>query len=105
VPRHLFKTLKKPAGCFQQGNLSLSVYKTANQSRFSVVISKTVSSKAVDRNRLRRIIYHGICKNLPEIKEKSIYIMYARPGLNNEKSADIIMSVEKILKQSQTAKV
>lgn len=70
IDKTTFKTLTGRGKSFNSPLLFLSVYpqKTQDQSRFSVVSSKKVSSKAVDRNRQRRRVYKSIQGILSYIK-------------------------------------
>lgn len=62
IDKTVFKTLTGRGLSFNSPLLFLSVYpqKTNTQSRFAVLCSKKVSTRAVDRNRLRRQVYRSI---------------------------------------------
>ena len=83
LPKKLRSTTKdfkmKPVRTKNAENIRLSVRQVEKDelSRFGVVVPKSVSKKAVERNRIKRRIYAGL-QNYPTFKQKGyLYVFQA----------------------------
>lgn len=62
---------------------------TLDNSRFGIIVSSKVSKKAVERNRLKRIIREIIKENLKDIKNKQDIVIILNNSIVNKKREDI----------------
>jgi len=116
VPRHLFpaiitkgKNYYSPniyirvlnpgfSSCSPEQNEQKNFEESKNSQRFSVVVSKKVSKKAVVRNKLRRSVYGVIQKNIPDIKDNvlaAIFIKKNAAGLSKKEFEEEVFSLFK----------
>lgn len=77
----------------------LLLYAPASIFRASVVVSKKVSSKATDRNRLRRMLYDLLSSSVEKCECVGSYILIAQPSVNTLTQKDIIAGLETGLKR------
>ncbi len=76
-----FEKVFKDGVGFKQGSLYLKIGKNGLQStRFGFVVSKKFSKKAVDRNRVKRILREVIKSNLSNIKSGLDVVVVVNPG-------------------------
>jgi ribonuclease P protein component len=59
------------------------------EKRFTVVVSTKVYKRAVDRNRLKRLVREYLRKNLPSFKNGS-YVIAAKPKISKLPEKDIV---------------
>ena len=69
---------------------------TSNKFRVAIAISKKVSKKAVERNKLRRILQEWLLKNIQKINNHKPYWL-----LVNLKSGDFYNDENKVLQEFQ----
>lgn len=69
-------------------------------SRFGVVVSTKVSKKAVERNRIKRIIRSYIQDNLEQIKSGLDVIIITLPALNNYQKDDLKQEIQDLFLKS-----
>ena len=69
-------------------------------SKFSVVVSKKVASKAVDRNKLRRQIFDCIQNNMSLLKSDIVVIVIAKNNVTESKYEDLNKGIEDFLNQN-----
>lgn len=69
------------------------------ETRFGIVISKSVSKKAVVRNKIRRRVSEAIKGNLDKIKGNKDIVIVCLPGIKSKEFKDIEMSVEDVIKK------
>jgi ribonuclease P protein component len=97
---------KEVAGGLVQGKVYHSTYlsmratPTKEKSRFAVVVSKKISKRAVDRNRIRRLVYNSVHKILKEKvgedkTQKTIF--FVKKSILGVGIQDIIKDVRQIL--------
>jgi len=70
---------------------------TSNKLRIAIAISKKVSKKAVDRNKIRRIIQEWLLTNIQKINNHKPYWL-----LVNLKAGDFYNDENKLLEEFQT---
>lgn len=68
--------------------------------RFAIIISKKVSKKAVDRNRIKRIIREAIILNLNKISTNNDYLIIAKQSSLKLTNNEIRREVEELLSPS-----
>ncbi len=79
-----FDKINKSRNKFYSQNLFLKFSKNdLTESRFSVIVSKKVSKRAVDRNLIRRRIYEIIRLNLPKIKNGFDFLIFTKQNTLN----------------------
>ncbi len=86
--------------------LSHKLSNTSNKLRVAIAISKKVSKKAVDRNRIRRILQEWLLKNIPKINNHKPYwlLVNLKVGdLHNDKN-NLLEEFQKLLSKSQLIK-
>ena len=76
--------------------LSHKVHNASNNLRVSIAISKKVSKKAVDRNKIRRILQEWLLKNIQKINSHKPYWL-----LVNLKIGDFYNDKNKLLEEFQ----
>lgn len=95
IPRKDFKYLLEQKRYFNSPNFTLRFAKRENKSpQFSVSVSKKVSKKAVDRNRVRRRVYSVLRSvQAPE----GMYFFIAKPSSINLKGEKLRMEIVKLI--------
>lgn len=68
------------------------------KSRFGFVVSKKVSNKANQRNKIKRRLRSIVLNNLTRVKKPVDVIVIALPGITKEKFSDIKEAVTKVFK-------
>ena len=76
--------------------LSHKISNTSNKFRIAIAISKKVSKKAVERNRLRRIMQEWLLKNIQKINNHKPYWL-----LVNLKFVDLCNDKSRLLEEFQ----
>ena len=71
-----------------------------NANRYSIVVSKAVAKKAVDRNKIRRRVSEALKKQEHSIPSNTIYILYAKKPILQATFKDIENSLHVIHRQS-----
>lgn len=92
------KTAVKGRGFFNPYFVIKSLANKGDFPRFTVVVSTKVSKKAVDRNRVKRIIREAIKPHLSELPSND-YVLTVKSGILRIDSSEIRCEVEKALKQ------
>ena len=77
--------------------LSHKIISTSNEFRFAIVISKKISKKAVERNKIRRIFQEWILMNIKKINNHKPYWL-----LVNLKFGDFCNDESILLEEFQT---
>ena len=77
--------------------LSHKIRNSSNNLRVAIAISKKVSKKAVDRNKIRRILQEWLLKNIQKINSHKPYWL-----LVNLKFGDFCNDKNKLLEEFQT---
>ncbi|MDD3284886.1 MAG: ribonuclease P protein component [Patescibacteria group bacterium] len=87
---------------FYSNNFVLRFYKTKNlNNRFSIVVSKKISKKAVVRNKIRRRVYEILRFNLEKMKISYDIIFLVKKGVVDMEYFDIEKEIFYILKKSR----
>ncbi|MCK5475746.1 MAG: ribonuclease P protein component [Candidatus Pacebacteria bacterium] len=69
-------------------------------SRFGFIVSKKISKKAVERNRIKRILRESIRLSKSQIKKGYDIILITRNGIESRTYREISNTVEKLLMKS-----
>lgn len=86
-----FKDILKNGNSFFCKNLYIKTKKNnLDNSRFGIIVSAKVSKKAVERNRLKRIIREIIKENLEIIKKDQDVVIVLNSLIVNKKKEDIL---------------
>lgn len=96
-----FERVFKGGNGFKQGSLYLKIIENGLQStRFGFVVSKKFSKKAVDRNRVKRILREVIKNNLSNIKSGLDVVVVVNSGtkIDSEELNKIIVGLFKKIK-------
>lgn len=95
----------KSHGLLCRGNLisGLVLKKIEGEKRFGVIVSKKISKKAVDRNKIRRLVYLAVQDHIEKFDDGIRIIFLVRPDIVDKKyekvSAEMSSLVQKILIQ------
>lgn len=69
--------------------LGMLVQKEVEDKKFGVIISKKVSKKAVERNRIRRLIMDGVRKTFTDWPEKTRVVFLVKTVANSKREIEI----------------
>lgn len=92
----------KVAGYLYRGGLisGLILKKNDKEKRFGIIVSKKISKKAVERNKVRRLVYLAVRENMEKFSEGLRVIFLVRPEIINKKyeevGAEMLNLVQKI---------
>ena len=75
---------------------NLKAFFTPGTKRFTVVVSTKVYKRAVDRNRLKRLVREHIRKNLVNYKSGN-YLVVAKPSLAGKEKNYVLKAVSDVL--------
>ena len=67
--------------------------------RIGIIVSKKVAKKAVDRNRIRRILSEGVRTHIHKIKQGCDIVMVVLPGFNLQGTKDAEKTVHTLFKK------
>lgn len=68
------------------------------QVKFGIVVSKKISKKAVERNRIRRKIYKGVAEMLPKIRKGFKGVFLVKKAILESSDGEIRKEIETCLK-------
>ena len=98
------RALAGRSGC----KVGLLACKTAKNglktARFCFIVSKRISNKAVDRNKLKRRLRAAVMAQLSRVNPGVDCVLVAYPGLETRGYGDLTLAVEKILNKSGVLK-
>ena len=79
--------------------LSLLVYKNKDKElkRFGVIVSKKISKRAVDRNKIKRLIMEALRINLDKIEGGSEILFLVRKNILGKKYDEVEKEIKKVL--------
>lgn len=101
VSRALFDELLKKGKFFDFEYFSIKVFRpNKTEQRFSVVVSKKVSKKAVLRNSIRRLFYRAISENIKILPTEVVLGIFVKKNsieLNFEKANTLIKKLAEFL--------
>lgn len=100
IPRKLFKNLLEEKRYFNSPHFSLRVAHSTDNARIAVSVSKKVSKKAVDRNKLRRRAYATVLPMVKDLRNK-FYLISAKPGAEKLKMEQLREEIMNLLSKSQ----
>ena len=95
LKRRDFEEVKRTGRYYTTSLLGMMVLSQTNEKRFGVVVSKKVSKKAVERNKLRRLVMKGVEGNLNNWPEAKI-VFLVRGVMLGKKAGEIVDEVEKL---------
>lgn len=65
--------------------------------KFGFIISKKISKRAVDRNKIKRYLSEGVRRNLENIKGGTRGVFLVKREILNKKLEEIVVEINKIL--------
>lgn len=97
-----FEKIFKFGKSFSQNGLNFKFINKSNSSkkRIGFIISSKVIKKANKRNRLRRKLQEIVRKRINLIKKNIDGIFIIREDLNSQKSKDLALLIDKLLKKT-----
>lgn len=94
-----FEEVKKKGRIYHSPLFGVLVLKTGDKTKeFGIVISKKISKKAVERNKVKRLLAEGIRKNLGKINEGYRMVFLVKATILGKKSEEIEEEVIRLLK-------
>ena len=91
---------------FEKGRLYKNTYFTFKflpsieaVSKFAIIVSKKISGKAVERNRLRRQVSEAIRLNIPTLKTNIISLVIAKPDAEKADYEELDKGITDFFKQ------
>lgn len=94
-----FEEVKKKGRIYHSPIFGVLVLKAGDKVKeFGMVISKKISKKAVERNKVKRLLAEAIRRNLDEINEGYRMIFLVKPSILGKKGEEIEKEVTKLLK-------
>ena len=94
----------KEEGKMHQSNTFGFLVRSRNDedpTRFGVVVSTKISKKAVDRNKVKRMVKEAIRENLDKIKDGFDAVILAKKGLLEIDKKDLNKELEEALKKGK----
>ena len=79
--------------------------KNKKEVRFSFVVSKKISKKAVERNKFRRIGYNTIQKNISSIKEGFLVAVFIKKSATKISKKELEKEIIFLLKKANLLKI
>lgn len=69
------------------------------EKKFGFIVSKKISKRAVDRNKIRRLLAEGVKKNMGEVKGGIFGIFLAKKALLGKKFEEVEKEVKEVFKK------
>jgi ribonuclease P protein component len=98
----LFSLFGRSGRLFHSDNLTLrygAKVLSGDDYKVSVVVSRKVSPKAVQRNLLKRKVFSIVRNSKENLKPKSVYIFYLKKTINGVEIRDIEKEVNNLLRK------
>jgi ribonuclease P protein component len=94
---------KKKGKMYQSDSFGILVRdrKDNNPSKFGIIVSTKISKKAVDRNRIKRMLREAIKESLDKIEDGKDIVVLSRKGLLNIDKRDLESEFSRILKEAK----
>jgi ribonuclease P protein component len=77
----------------------LTLKKEDKEKKFGFIISKKISKRAVDRNKIKRYLSEGVRKSLENIEEGTRGVFLVKREILNKKLEEVVVEVEKVFKK------
>ncbi len=97
----IFERVKKQGFIIQGDIFGLAIYnrKDKDPSRFGFVVSNKISKKAVERNRIKRILRQSLIPLLKDFKNGYDLVFLTKQAILKSKTSAIAEEVEKMAKE------
>lgn len=103
ISKKIFKEILKTGKGFKEDRLIMKIFFSKEKSiKIGFLISKKISKKAVERNRIKRRLKEILKKE--KIKEGLYIIFIPLPGLEKKNFKELEETVKKILKKAKVLK-
>lgn len=96
-----FRSVMRSQKGSKEGRLVLKVKASGNKSRFGVVISKQVAKKAVDRNRMRRLLTEALRTSGGSLQKPYDIVFIALPGFALKDAREAKQYVENLFSKAK----
>ncbi|OHA65239.1 MAG: ribonuclease P protein component [Candidatus Wildermuthbacteria bacterium RIFCSPHIGHO2_02_FULL_49_9] len=84
-----FRSVMRSGGSYRRGKLLLKARASGRQaSRFGIVVSKAVAKKAVERNRMRRLLAEAVRARQDFLTDAHDAVLVALPGFSVKDQAE-----------------
>ena len=89
------------SGVMYRGKLisCLILKKDDKDKRFGIIVSKKISKKAVDRNKIRRLVYLAVIENLEKFSEGMRVIFLVRPEIVGKKNEEVSVEMSDLVQK------
>ena len=95
-----FKRVFKNGKGAQSANIFFKVRSNKEKTiRIGIIVSKKVARKAVDRNRIRRILSEGIRIHISKIKQGRDIVIVVLPGFDLQRTRDAEKTIHTLFKK------
>ncbi|MDP4007113.1 MAG: ribonuclease P protein component [bacterium] len=96
-----FRTVSRNGLSAKEGKLLLKAKPSKGQvSRFGIVISKSVAKKAVERNRMRRLLKEALSAQQNSLQSPHDIVLIALPGLSLHSLKEAEDYIEKLFSKA-----
>jgi ribonuclease P protein component len=96
--RKEFEEVKARGKLIQMAWWGVIVWKKDKDKKFGWVISKKVSKKAVERNKIKRLLAEAVRRKLERLAEGTRMIFLVKRGAAGRKMADFENEINKLIK-------
>ncbi len=73
--------------------------KNKEESRFGFIVSKKISTRAVDRNKIKRVLREIVRKNLDLVKKGTDFVIIPKPGVLHTNHGKLEVELIKCLQE------
>lgn len=103
LPGHRLPAVFNSKHTFHSPFFTLKLLKrsTAQPTRISIIVSTKVSSRAVTRNRLKRLLHQAIYSQLTQLHPGYDLVFVTKPAMKNQSLSTITSTLVSILSQAQ----
>lgn len=98
IKRTDFNNVYRKGAFFSEGPLSLKITPNERETaRIGFSIEKKFFKKAVERNKIKRLLREAFCQNIKKIKEGADIVVFYKKSEENPSFKAILKLVEKII--------
>jgi len=96
-----FERVKQKGTLFNKGSIGLSVYNRGDQkpTRVGIIVSLKVSKKAVDRNKIKRMIRESIRRKLDSFKKGYDIVFLTKTSIIDKDSKSVDGNIANLLER------
>ena len=103
VGRFNFENVKRKGKLFNSGPLGLSVYTRSEKlpTRIGIIVSLKISKKAVERNRIKRMVRESLRKQISKIKKGFDIVFLTKTSIIDKDRATVDSCIKNLLERAQ----